>query len=440
MHLEGVALALRSAEAQSPDIHFEGLSTKARTLTTTERRLGICKDRFITYFFLCDVCWKVHHPSDLSKLHSPTCDQDGCAGTLYTSKWLSSGSDKQTPTKIMPYVRLKKAVQHLLLRPGKYEQLQHWRYPELDEPRPAKPFIIQGYDAFIDPSISMTDVYDGWGWRAIQAGLERRRGGKWTIEDVDVHELHQRFVSLPLGLVFQMNIDWYVVYLMICVIVNHCVYRFQAVDRSSHSSGALYLTLCNNPRNICYIREETILLMAIPGPIEPSLDEMNNIMEPVVEDFLDLGKGMSSDFSTHYNTHTCTGAQFRVHGHEQREIAHCQLQANVSDLPASRKVSGLAGHMSKHFMCPFCEMPFYRLVDPNCYDPLSESQLLVTVYHADTVEFHQHSNFVMIGGTSNTDIEHATLTLQSQMKSSYGVVFDGLHSLCSLAGSRRYPP
>jgi hypothetical protein len=85
-------------------------------------------------------------------------------------------------------------------------------------------------------------------------------------------------------------------------------------------------------------------------------------------------------------------------------------------------------------------MPFYRLVDPNCYDPLSESQLSVTVYHADTVEFHQHSNFVMTGGTSNTDIEHAMLTLQSQMKSSYGVVFDGLLSLCSLAGSRRYPP
>jgi hypothetical protein len=243
MHLEGVALALRSAEAQSPDIHFEGLSTMARTLTTTERRLGICTDRFITYFFLCDVCWKLHHPSDLSKLHSPTCDQDGCAGTLYTSKRLSSGSDKRTPTKIMPYVRLKKAVQHLLLRPGKYEQLQHWRCPELDEPGPAKPFVTQGYDAFIDLSISMTDVYDGWGWRAIQAGLERRRGGKWTIEDIDVHELHQRFVSLPLGLVFQMNIDWYVVYLMICVIVNHCVLGSRQLT-DHHIQAALYTSHC----------------------------------------------------------------------------------------------------------------------------------------------------------------------------------------------------
>ena len=70
----------------------------------------------------------------------------------------------------------------------------------------------------------------------------------------------------------------------------------------------------------------------------------------------------------------CTGTMFRVHGHEQHEIAHCHLQSDVSDLPASHKVSGLAGHTSKYFMCPFCEMLFYCLVDPNCYDPTSKSQ------------------------------------------------------------------
>ena len=54
----------------------------------------------------------------------------------------------------------------------------------------------------------------------IQAGLERRRGGKWTIQDVDVHELHQRFVSLPLGLVWQMNIDWYINSLTFYGVIN----------------------------------------------------------------------------------------------------------------------------------------------------------------------------------------------------------------------------
>jgi hypothetical protein len=142
------------------------------------------------------VCWKLHHPSDLSKLPKPTCNKDGCLGTLFTSKRLSNGSEKRTPMKIMPYVFLKKAVQHLLSCPRKYEQLQHWRDPGTDDPRPAKPFAIQGYNVFLDPKVPMTDIYDGWGWQAIQAGLERRRGGKWTIQDVDVHELHQHFVSL----------------------------------------------------------------------------------------------------------------------------------------------------------------------------------------------------------------------------------------------------
>jgi hypothetical protein len=78
---------------------------------------------------------------------------------------------------------------------------------------------------------------------------------------------------------------------------------------------------------------------------------------------------------------------FRVHGHEQHEIVHCHLQADMSDLPAGCKVSGLAGHTSKYFMCPFCEMPFYRLVDPSCYDPTSESQASpdVHVHCADII-------------------------------------------------------
>lgn len=50
------------------------------------------------------------------------------------------------------------------------------------------------------------------------------------------------------------------------------------------------------------------------------------------------------------------GAQFQVYGREQREIVHCYLQSDVSDLPASRKVSGLAGYTSKYIICPFRDL------------------------------------------------------------------------------------
>jgi len=69
--------------------------------------------------------------------------------------------------------------------------------------------MAHGLNTFPDPSKHMLDIYDGWGWQAIQAGLEWWQGGAWTIQDVDVWNLHQRFVSLPLGLVWQMNLNWY---------------------------------------------------------------------------------------------------------------------------------------------------------------------------------------------------------------------------------------
>lgn len=207
MHLEGIALALRSAKAQSPEADFPGLEKMARTLTTAEKRLGIFTENFITYYFLCDICWQPHHPSELTQLADAVCSEPACSGILFTSKRLSDGTIKRTPTKILPYVPLKKIIRHLLMQPGKYQQLQQWRGDD-DAPGRVPPSTASGYTAFEDPSQPMKDIHDGWGWRAIQAGLERRSGGPWTIQDVDVNNLHQRFVSLPLGLVWQMNIDW----------------------------------------------------------------------------------------------------------------------------------------------------------------------------------------------------------------------------------------
>ncbi|KAI0064202.1 hypothetical protein BV25DRAFT_1800806, partial [Artomyces pyxidatus] len=42
---------------------------------------------------------------------------------------------------------------------------------------------------------------------------------------------------------------------------------------------------------------------------------------------------------------------------------------HVSDLPASRKLQGLASFTSKEFMCPHDKMKFYMLVDPACFNP-----------------------------------------------------------------------
>ncbi|KAJ7154970.1 hypothetical protein C8R43DRAFT_923002 [Mycena crocata] len=334
--LDGLFIGLDFGR-RTTQLEIPGLESFARTLATVEKRLGVSTDGFITYLFVCDVCWKVHRPEELPNLHeSGKCRETNCSGSLFTSKRMADGKLKRTPVKIMPFVDPKRAIAHMLMRPGKYKQLQLWRsagdapgcVPPLDE--------VTGYEAFEDPDKPMKSVCDGWAWRAMRAGLIRRRTGDWKVEDVDVRELDQRFVSLPCGLVWQMNSDW-----------------FQAVKGSKHSTGALYMTLCNNPREIQFFREESFLVIAIPGPFEPSLEQLNQVLISFVDSMKRL-----------YN-----GVEFRVHGFPTPQISHSQLLSNVSDLPASRKTAGLPSHNSKFFMCPNCYMHFYELTQPRCYNP-----------------------------------------------------------------------
>ncbi|KAI0039564.1 hypothetical protein FA95DRAFT_1503975 [Auriscalpium vulgare] len=190
----------------------------------------------------------------------------------------------------------------------------------------------------MDPHTPMHDVYDGYGWREIRAGLERRPGGPWGVEDIDAHNTCQRFVSEECGLVVQNNMDW-----------------FQSVKNGNHSTGALYGAVLNNPRSIRYLREETFLFITFPGPDEPTLPQLNNVLKPYVKDFLKLEKG-HGDVVPHAPAPKPVKATVDHH---------------VSDIPASRKTSGLASCTSKLFMCPADETPFYMLVDPDGFDPTS---------------------------------------------------------------------
>ncbi|TFK59319.1 hypothetical protein BDN72DRAFT_780904, partial [Pluteus cervinus] len=305
------------------------------TLATIERRLGVTTKGFITTLFVCDVCWATYEPHQLFDLpEDGLCEFEGCSGRLFKTKRTYDNGTKRQPVKTMPFVEPKKVVAQLLARRGKFKQLQLWRKPG-DQPGHRAPQRTKGYDAFDDLNQPMNDVYDGWGWRAIQAGLERHWDGEWKLEDVDYRELNQQFVALPCGLVWQMNIDW-----------------FQAVSNGNHSTGAIYLTLCNNPRGIRYLCEETALVLVIPGPNEPSLEQLNECIKFIV-------RGMRELYM---------GEDFFVHGRAKEVLTHCFLWNNVSDLPASRKAAGLAAHNSKIFMCPSCYAQFDELTDHTCFD------------------------------------------------------------------------
>ena len=184
----------------------------AQTLKTAERRLGVDPDEYIIYYALCSKCWEGSRLNKIDQLNGPHCPKDGCNRQLYTSKTLSNGRVKRVPTRVLSCANVEKMLGIILMKPGKMAELQHWRVPGKDEPGRVPPMAepLDGYDAFADLDVRLFDVYDGWVWRTIQAGLERRRHGaaRWGVEDVDVRELNQRFVSLPCGLLLCINIDW----------------------------------------------------------------------------------------------------------------------------------------------------------------------------------------------------------------------------------------
>ncbi|KAJ6554294.1 hypothetical protein B0H19DRAFT_1293882 [Mycena capillaripes] len=260
------------------------------------------------------VCWKPHFPAELAHLESPGCQQPECPGLLYEKKRCSNGAEKRTPLLTVPFVPPERAIQRMCLQPGKVAQWQEWRGPG-DGAGRREPSTLKGFDAFPDPDKPMTDITDGWGWRAIQAGLERRRNGVWEIRDVDVQNLKQQFVALPNGLVVQINID-------------------------------------------CFKQSKAAVIRPVPcmqqfaTHLDVSDVSYNHIMEIVVRHFKRL-----------YN-----GVFLKVHGKDDPEPFHVQIGSDASDLPASRKTSGLLSYTSKFFMCDHCDTPFYSLVHPDAFD------------------------------------------------------------------------
>ncbi|KAJ3002591.1 hypothetical protein NUW54_g5766 [Trametes sanguinea] len=314
-----------------------GLANMAVTLRTAERRLGLDPDEYITYHLLCNVCWDCHHPALLETLPADgLCIQDECDGTLFQKKRYSDGKTRRVPVKVLATTSPKAAIQRLLMRPGKLAELNHWWTRPDDEAGHKAAVSIEDWAGSLDDDYRMFDMHDGWGWNAIRAGLKRRQGGPWGVIDVDVQELNQRFVALPNGLVLIFNLDW-----------------FRAMRRGNYSVGAIYLTVCNNPRSKRFLREETFLLATIPGPDEPSLEQLNHILQIFIPDLLELYEGV----------------EMGVFGQKDPQPVNCFLYANASDLPAARKASGLRGHTSKWFMCPVCKQPLHSLTDPRCFDP-----------------------------------------------------------------------
>lgn len=110
----------------------------------------------------------------------------------------------------------------------------------------------------------------------------------------------------------------------------------------ARSVGAIYLVCLNIPPSMRFSHENICLLGIIPGPSEPSLDQINHFLRPLVDELLELW---------HSGVHLSSTSLCPV-----GRIVRAAIVPLICDLPALRKTAGFAGHSSSH-VCSFCLLP-----------------------------------------------------------------------------------
>ncbi|CAG8546690.1 9660_t:CDS:2, partial [Racocetra fulgida] len=166
--------------------------------------------------------------------------------------------------------------------------------------KPVQEALESCYKCSLPPNNLLSDVYDGRVWR--------------TFKDNDETAF---FVgNLAEGrLGFSLNIDW-----------------FNPYKHSPISVGAIYLTILNFPRHMRYQTKNVFLVGLIPGPHEPSVTEIHKYIEPIAYELDKLWSGVTIKTTKYPNGRLFCGALILI----------------ACDTPAARKISGFAGHSSKH--------------------------------------------------------------------------------------------
>lgn len=266
------------------------------TLNTVYKLVEVNKDSFIEYV-VCPKCGSIYEYSDCvmvrangekeSKVcchvtmpnHPHRLQRVPC-GAVLLKKQRTKKRVHLTPIKVYPYRPLKGSIQQLLNRPGILEKCEQWRS------RSDKV-----------PEEYLGDIYDGDVWKSFNSTE------------------HVNFLATPYSYLLTLNVDW-----------------FQPFTHSVYSTGAIYLTIQNLPRQDRYKLENILLTGIMPGPKEPKLT-VNGFLTPLIEELKQFWDGVV--------------VPVRI----RDTIVHIHVRLALScvacDIPASRKVCGFVGHNAR---------------------------------------------------------------------------------------------
>ncbi|KAG1450441.1 hypothetical protein G6F56_008350 [Rhizopus delemar] len=187
------------------------------------------------------------------------------------------------------YNSITTTIRNFMVRPGFTESLVKWQSREEVPGR-------------------YMDIYDGAVWKTFKTDPAN------SVPFVE---------ESPYNLMMTLNVDW-----------------FQPYRGTQHSSGAIYLTIQNLPRDQRNLRKNVLLVGLIPGPSETKIAEISYFLDPMVNELLELQHGVEMQ----------TYSQGVVRVKAVLSLVGC-------DLPAAKKVSGFTAINSKN-ACHKCHMHF----------------------------------------------------------------------------------
>ncbi|EAU86909.2 hypothetical protein CC1G_10800 [Coprinopsis cinerea okayama7 len=299
----------------------------ARTLATAKRRLGLDPDLWIINYTCCPKCWKLYTPSEMRSLPAPECPAPNCDEVLYKVKKNSKGKVKREAIKILPQVGLLASIRRMMCRPGFASMLRDSR----DTPTNAND----------DPNFLMRDMHDGSIWHDLKTQIHRETGNLGSVRDVpgEGEAGPRRLTEHRFGLHMSVNIDW-----------------FGCFVNRPHSTGPVYIAFADLPREERFRQLNVICIAITPGPKEPTTEQLNNVMEPVVRDALSLKSGVKMGV---YNDDTRA-----IDEHE----VYADFTCDNCDTPGARKFAGFSSHSADMHPCPWCNCTSLDINDPKGYN------------------------------------------------------------------------
>ncbi|CCO36813.1 hypothetical protein RSOLAG1IB_12102 [Rhizoctonia solani AG-1 IB] len=332
---------LKAAQRQlrsNPNVPMESLVQMALTIRTVERRLGLDSGDIITTYTLCPLCGRSYTPEYIAGAEDKTCLNDNCEGTLYDTQTLASGQRKRVSRLTYPFASVVAWLRRLLNQTGMADLMQSWRTE--DDQVLAEPLSEQEWGDAMEMDTPLGDMSNGWGWRFGIAGLDR------VVNEVTGNVEHRspmvppvRFSSLPFGLSFSLNTDW-----------------FQPTREGNYSVGACYLVLNNLPRHLRFLRENICLVLVMPGPKEPNDYALDQMLSPLIEELLELKQGVTINVRVRDDPPVY-----------QDRLIHGELSQHIADLIARIKMGGGAGLKSELNFCLYCRARLSSLSVPAGY-------------------------------------------------------------------------